>query len=147
MTTRTKKPSATATVDPKIVKENLAKAEAWVKESGDTLRAAAVKTTEDFRSAGTAVIEGEIQHNTKFLQMLGTLMNARASATLATLNAQNMQEVFQIEQDYARNAVEELGAGVRELGEIRYNIVKGASETFAARAQETVDQLKTFKVA
>ena len=58
-----------------------------------------------------------------------------------------MQEVFQIEQDYARNAVEELGAGVRELGEIRYNIVKGASETFAARAQETVDQLKTFKVA
>lgn len=147
MATRTKKTTVNASVDPTMMKENFAKAEAWVKDSGDKMREAAVKATEDFRTAGTAAIEAEIEHNTKFLQMLGSLMNSRASATMAALSAKNLQEVFQIEQDYARSAAEELGAGVRELGEMRINIVKDASETFAARAQETMDELKSLKVA
>lgn len=124
-------------------KDSVAQADAWVKESSEKLRDAVVKATEDLRVAGSAAIEGEIRFNTKFLKTSGDLLNARLAATLSVLKAQSIAEAVDIEQSYARDAVEALAGATRELSELRVEIAKETSEPFSTRAREYFDNLKS----
>ncbi len=144
MTAKTKKPAADQTAP---AKEAFAQADAWIKDNSEQLRKAAVKATEDLKAAGSVAIEGEIQHSQKLLSLMGTMFDARTAATLSALQAQNLQDVFAIEQTFARDAFEKLNEGVRELGEMRYNVVRDAAEPFAARAREVAETLKSGKAA
>lgn len=144
MTAKTKK---TAAAQTETVKETFAQADAWLKDSGEKLREAAVKATEDLQAAGSVAIEGEFQHSQKLFKLMGDMFNARTAATLSALKAPNLQDVFQIEQDFARDAAQALNDGVRELGEIRYNAAREAAEPFTARARELAETLKADKAA
>lgn len=144
MTAKTKK---TAAAQTDAVKETLAKAETWLKDGGEKFREAAVKATEDLQAAGSTAIEGELQHSQKLFALMGTMFNARTAATLSALRAENFADVLKIEQDFARDAFEKLNDGVRELGELRYNVAREASEPFTARAREVAETLKTEKAA
>lgn len=144
MTAKTKKSTAAQT---DAVKETFAKADAWLKDGGEKLRDAAVKATEDLQAAGTVAIEGEIQHSQKLFKLMGDMFNARTAATLSVLRTHNLQDALKIEQDFARDAVEALNTGVRELGEIRYNVAREAAEPFTARAREVADSLKGEQAA
>ena len=83
----------------------------------------------------------------KLFALMGTMFNARTAATLSALRAENFADVLKIEQDFARDAFEKLNDGVRELGELRYNVAREASEPFTARAREVAETLKTEKAA
>ena len=143
MPAKTKKTAASAYA----VNEAFEKSDAWTRESGEKLREAATRVTRDLNAAGSMAIEGEIQHSTKFFNLLGSMANARTAATLSLLQAKSLQEAFDIEQNYARDAFESLSAGARELGEVRMNSCKEAAETLAATAKDIVQDLSKVKAA
>lgn len=121
------------------VEEARAKAEAWVKDSGEKAREAALKATEDLKTAGTVAIEGEMAASARALELARTLVDSRAAAATAALQAGDLREAMGIEQAFAKEAMEALSAGLREISEIRFNTYKDAVHPFTARASEALD--------
>ena len=143
MPAKTKKTAASTYT----VNEAFEKSDAWVKESGEKLREAATKVTKDLSAVGSMAIEGEMQHSTKFFNLLGSMVNARTAATLSLLQAKSLQEAVDIEQNYARDAFDTLSAGARELGEVRMNACKEAAESLSATAKDLVQDFSKVKAA
>ena len=118
-----------------------AKADAWMKESGDKLRNTATKVTEDANSVGSVALDGEIAASTRMFKLMGDMMNARTAATLSLLNAKSVQDAFETEQTFAKTAMDAMTTGLREIGEIRFNTVKTATDTMSARTKEYMGDL------
>ena len=123
------------------VEEARAKAEAWVKDSGEKAREAALKATEDLKTAGTVAIEGEMAASARALELARTLVDSRAAAATAALQSGDLREAMGIEQAFAKEAMEALSAGLREISEIRFNTYKDAVHPFTARASEALDSV------
>lgn len=121
------------------VEDARARAEAWIRDSGEKARDAALKATEDLKAAGTVAIEGEMACNARMLELARTLVDSRAAAAAAALQAGDLREAMGIEQAHAKEAMEALSAGLREISEIRFNTYKDAVHPFTARASEALD--------
>ena len=139
MSAETTAAAETAATPVQAVEEARAKAEAWLKDSGEKAREAALKATEDLKTAGAAAVDGEMAHNARLLELARTLIDRRAEAASAALKAGDLREAMGIEQAFAKEAMEALSAGLREISEIRFNTYKDAVHPFTARASEALD--------
>ena len=123
MSAETTAETVAETVDLKTpaaaAEEIRAKAETWLKDSGEKARDAALKATEDLKAAGDVAIEGELAHNAKFLEMMKSLVDARAAAAVEVLKAGDLSEAVGIEQAFAREAMETVSARTIELIRMR----------------------------
>ncbi|WP_372887476.1 phasin family protein [Shimia sp.] len=143
MTTKTKTPAEAVSPAP-AEPSGASKVNAWAKDAGEKLRDAAAKATKDFKTAGNIAIEGEVQHNTRLLQLAGDLLNARSSATLSILQQSDFKQAGEIEQDFLKSAAETLSTGIRELNDIRMATLRDASKAYSDRAHAAIDQLSTI---
>lgn len=146
MTEKTKKP-VSPVADDSAVKEAVSKAQAWNKDASEKLRELVGKVNSDIRTTSNVAIEGHAQHSARLFQLVGDLLNKRTTATKSLLDASDFQNAIEIEQSHARDVVETLNAGVRELNEIGYAAFKNTSETYSTRAKEAVEGLSKSKEA
>ena len=126
-----------------IAKESVAKVNEWAKNAGEKLRDAATQATNDFKTAGSIAIEGEVAHNTRLMKLAGDLLNARTTATLSILQEAEFGKVAELERNFLKSAMETLNEGMRDLGEIRRKTLQETSQTYTERAHEVIDQLAT----
>jgi uncharacterized protein YjbJ (UPF0337 family) len=117
----------------------------WAKDASGKLREAASKVTDDLKAASNIAIEGEAQHGSRLAQLAGDLLNARATATQSVLKAADLKEVFEIEQNYARETLATVNAGLRELGEIRGTALRDGAQAYSEGAKEIFGNLSPKK--
>ena len=129
------------------VQEAVSKAQSWNKEAAEKLRELAAKVNSDFRTTGNIAIEGHAQHNSRLFQLVGDILNKRTAATMSLLEANDLKQAIEIEQEYARDAVQTLQDGVKELSEISLAAFKDASATYSDRAKDVIDGLSRKKDA
>lgn len=138
----TKSDNKSAKAEPEAtVQEAVNKAQSWNKEAAEKLRELATKVNNDFRTAGNIAIEGHAQHNSRLFQLVGDILNKRTAATMSLLEASDLSQAIEIERDYARDAVQALQDGVKELSEISVAAFKDASATYSDRAKDVIDGL------
>lgn len=117
----------------------------WAKDASGKLREAASKVTDDMKVASNIAIEGEAEHGSRLAQLAGDLLNARASATQSILKATDLKEVFDIEQNYVRETLATVNAGLREMGEIRGTTLRDGAQAYSEGVKDIVGGLSGKK--
>lgn len=106
----------------------------------DEMTALNKQAVEAFMSAGTVASKGVEQINAEVLAFTKTQIEDSISAAKALMGAKTLQELVDLQSDYARGAFDAYMAQSTKMGELTAKLAQEAFEPINAQLQATVEK-------